>query len=39
MLHDLIIDPNCDENSVHSIDVHDSTISDHFTLVCSLVVL
>ena len=33
---DLIIDRNDDENFVHSVDVHDPMISDHFTLMCSL---
>ena len=33
---DLIIDRNEEENFVHSVDVHDPMISDHFTLMCSL---
>ena len=33
---DLIITRNDDESFIHTVDVQDSTISDHFTLMCSL---
>ena len=33
---DLIITRNDDESFIRNVDVHDSTISDHFTLICLL---